>query len=189
MLWCWQLYFLLLLKATQSIIGTNTKLKTNRTSKNLCHSIAPKTKKTQPKNRNQRNVNVKREKENVRFSREAKRKVGVKERKILVKEVDEDQDPDVELRNELGVGFEEIVLGNLDDLSVGQYTHDLTARHPRINVLRHSSNPSSIPPRFRSPTKISRVFTISKFEGHCEEREREMQSKNAKGGKTKSDNY
>lgn len=56
-----------------------------------------------------------------------------------MKEVEVDQDPGVELRDELVSGFEEVALGNGDDLIIGKYIHNLGARQPRVLEFRHSS--------------------------------------------------
>lgn len=57
--------------------------------------------------------------------------------KLLGKEVEVDQDASVEVGNELGFGVEEIVVGNGDDLRLGEYIYNVCAREPGVLELRH----------------------------------------------------
>lgn len=67
---------------------------------------------------------------------------------LLVESVDVEEETGVEIRNEIRVGVEEIVLGYAGDLRLRQNCYYLTARHYWVLELRHSSNFSAI--RFRT---------------------------------------
>lgn len=46
--------------------------------------------------------------------------------------VEVDQDPSVEVRNEIGFGVKEVVVGNGENLKVGEYTDNFGARNPGV---------------------------------------------------------
>lgn len=57
--------------------------------------------------------------------------------KLLGKEVEVDQNASVEVGNELGFGVEEVVVGNGDNLRLGEYIDNFGGREPGILELRH----------------------------------------------------